>query len=186
MAMNRTFLLSAAFVGALAMTVPAAARHGGGGGGPGGGSMGGGSMGAHSMSAPQSAGPSSVPSGGPSHMHGTFNSPRSFNGPSQWSGGPMQGSRNRANVSGGTSHNWQWNSNHVAGDFGRDGRHHRHHHRGGFFPFGVYAYDYGYDYPYGYYDDGYVDDYYGYPAEDCYVRRVRVHGHWVRRRFCDY
>ena len=39
--------------------------------------------------------------------------------------------------------------------------------------------------PFYYNDYSYSDpDYYGY--ERCYTRRVKVRGHWVRRRYCEY
>ena len=45
----------------------------------------------------------------------------------------------------------------------------------GVYGFGVpFAYDYGWGYP-------------DYPVDepDCYLRRVRVHHHWVWRQYCD-
>lgn len=40
-----------------------------------------------------------------------------------------------------------------------------------------YGYGSDYDYPYS-------EPYYGY--ERCYVRRVKINGRWVRRRYCEY
>ena len=167
MAMHGKSMLAAALFGALVIGTPALARHGGGGGGgaPGGGSMRGGSSGAAPAvmhnAAPSTAG---------NRTNGNFGV---SNGAMRWSG-------NRRGPSGMAAPSGQWRSSRIAGDFERHGHHHRHH-RGGFFPFGVFASG-----DYGYYDDYYYDYPYDDSYEDCYIRHVRIHGHWVRRRYCEY
>lgn len=66
---------------------------------------------------------------------------------------------------------------------GRGYRHHGHYYRG---PAVVGSgWGWGWGAPYYYDDYSYAaPSYYGY--ERCYTRRVKVRGHWVRRRYCEY
>jgi hypothetical protein len=162
MAMHKTSILVAALIGTLVIGTPALARHGGGGGGTWGG-------GSSMKGGPSGAAPSAAPSMGGSRMNSNF-------GPSN---GAMRWSGNRQGTSGMAPSSGQWRSNRMAGNFDHHGHHHRHH--GGFFPFGVFASG-----DYGYYDNYYYDYPYDDSYEDCYIRHVRIHGHWVRRRYCEY
>jgi hypothetical protein len=103
--------------------------------------------------------------GGAMHMS-SGGGPRFSGAAGHWSGG-----RSGPNW-GGRSFN---GGSHSAFN-GRHGHRHRHFVAGVPSWWGAYAYDYG-PYPYDYYYD---DDY----GPDCHVRHVRIHHHWVWRRYC--
>ncbi len=168
MAMHRKSMLAAALVGALVIGTPALARHGGGGGG-------GGCTGRR-LDEGRAIGRCARRCAQRGSIDGREPSERQLRSV-QWRNALV---REPAGSIGHGAASGQWRSSRIAGDFDRHGHHHRHHH-GGFFPFGVFASG-----DYGYYDDYYYDYPYDDSYEDCYIRHVRIHGHWVRQRYCEY
>jgi hypothetical protein len=163
--------MTAAFLAAAVAAAPAFARDHGGDHDAGGG-------GAAATGGAATMGGGATTSGGAvSGNAGAYSGYKPFNGPGVI---PHDAARNAQTTaprtttgSGSYSGRYTYNGRHGDRDRGRD-----RYARGGF-GFGFYDDGYDNDYAYYPYDEG------GYYGGDCYTRRVRIHHHWVWRRYCD-